>query len=235
VKKALQILKSSCCVGVLIFIALSCNNSNTDPIDVYSYFPVEVGRYQIYQVDETVYSASQKDPTVTSWQEKDEVDKILSSDQNTTTYLVARYKRSSAGDYWQKSSEYTISKSPDRILTNIDNQTIFSFIFPLDPGTTWNGNLYNNQDPQEYHYEDIGSPGSVQSLSFDKTLAVVERYDTSIIDRYVGIKKYALGTGLIQDEQTSFQYCQDTACIGSGKVESGTYKTRKIIESGMNK
>jgi hypothetical protein len=210
----------------------SCDKNETDPVDEYQYYPLGLGQYQIYQVEETTYSAGQSKPVVATWQEKDQVDRISSSDENTTAFIVARYRRNTSADYWQKFKEYTVTRSPDKVLTNIDNQTIFALIFPIDSRIKWNGNQYNNLDAEDFYYQDIHKPANIDNISFDKTLTVVERRDTSIINRYVGIKKYALGTGLISDEQTAYEYCQDEHCIGSETIESGTHKVKKIIEFG---
>ncbi len=221
-----------CLLGAFI---QSCDQSETNPVDSYQYYPLELGRYQIYQVQETIYSAGQKNPVVTTWQEKDEVDRISSNADPVISYIIARYRRNVPTDYWQKLKEFAVTKSPDKILTNIDNQPILSLVFPPNATIRWNGNTYNTLDDQQYRYMDINQPGSVDKLSFENTLTVVERRDTSIIDRYIGIKKYALGAGLILDEQTAYQYCQDDDCIGEGIIESGSYKTRKIIEFGLLK
>ncbi|CAG5007073.1 hypothetical protein DYBT9275_03958 [Dyadobacter sp. CECT 9275] len=220
-------------LGILLTFFQSCENSKTEPLDTYAYYPLEIGRYQIYEVQETVYSSGQKDPVVTTWQEKDEVDRIASSGDNVTTYVVTRYKRNSADSYWLKFKEYTVTKSPDKILTSIDNQTVFSLAFPADSKVKWNGNLYNDGDARNYTYQNIGKPLQLGDLRYNHTLTVLERKDTSIIDRYVGIKTYALATGLILDEQTAFQYCQDDDCIGMDIIESGTYRVKKILETGI--
>jgi hypothetical protein len=237
-----KIIPSRFLASIIAFLMLasilalhSCNQIETDPVDVYQYYPLELGQYQVYQVEETTYSAGQAKPVISSWQEKDQVDRISSTHEHVTAFIIARYRRNTSSDYWQKFKEYTVTKSPDKILTNIDNQTIFAMVFPPDAQIKWNGNQYNNQDEEDFQYRDINQPASIDKLSFDKTLTVVERRDTSIINRYVGIKKYALGAGLILDEQTAYEYCQDDKCIGSQTIESGTHKVKKIIEFGALK
>ncbi|WP_025763177.1 hypothetical protein [Dyadobacter tibetensis] len=207
----------------------SCEKENTAPIDHYAYYPLEIGSSQTYQVDETIYSAGQKDPVIKTWQEKDEVNRITERTEFTTTYIVSRYQRNTPNDYWQKVKEFAITKSPDKLLTNLDNQTIVSLVFPVDPNLRWNGNLYNNQDERKYRYESIHQPLTLGELSFDNSLTVVERRDSSFINKYVGVKKYALGVGLVSDEQINIEYCQDTDCIGDYIIESGSLKTRTIL------
>jgi hypothetical protein len=235
VSKVIQYVQARAFLFLLsasILTLQSCDKTETDPVDEYQYYPLSLGQYQIYQVQETTYSAGQPKHVISTWQEKDQVDRISSSSDNVTAFIVARYKRNTTADYWQKFKEFTVTSSPDKILTNIDNQTVFALIFPIDSKIKWNGNRYNNQDAEDFYYQDIHKPTNVDNLSFDKTITVVERRDTSIINRYVGLKKYAVGAGLILDEQTAYEYCQDDKCIGTETIESGTHRVKKIIEFG---
>lgn len=222
--------------ALTLFFALaviqSCDKNPTEPVDVYNYYPLQIGKYQIYEVKEEIYSSGQKDPTIKSYQEKDEIERMSTDGQGIPTFIFSRSTRNTSADYWQKVKEYSVTSYPDKILTNIDNQTFFSLIFPVDPTINWNGNIYNNLDEENYHYESINKTLQLNSQTFDKTLTVVERKDTSIIDRYIGIKQYGLGIGLISDDQIAYEYCQNDNCIGQKIIESGSHKTRTIIESG---
>jgi hypothetical protein len=213
-------------------LMLACDKDSTEPIDVYNYYPLTIGHYQVYNVTEEVYSSGQKDPVIKKWQEKDEVSRIASDSAGITTFVISRSSRNSSTDYWQKVKEFTIQRFPDKILTNMDNQTVVSLVFPVDTRTRWNGNAYNNLDKQDYYYESINEPAKFGEQSFPNVLTVIERKDTSIINKYVGIKQYGLGVGLVSDDQTAFEFCQNDDCIGSGKIESGYHKSREIIEFG---
>lgn len=219
---------------LLSFLFQSCGDSSTDPINTYDYLPLAVGRYQIYQVSEEVYSSGQSKPVIRSWQEKDEVSRVSTNTSGIPTYTVSRYSRNLATDYWQKIKEYSIEQFPDKLIFNIDNQNTVPLVFPIDSKVIWNGNMYNTLDKEDYHYQDINKPSQLDKLSFDNTLTVVERADTtSVITYSLGLKRYALGVGLIYDEQTAYDYCQATPeCIGQGIVDSGTHKIRGLIEHG---
>ncbi|WP_229254223.1 hypothetical protein [Dyadobacter sp. NIV53] len=216
----------------IVFLLQSCNNDSTEPINVYDYYPLEIGKYQIYSVKVEVYSAGVSAPVTTTYQEKDEIESMSTDAQGISTYIFSRSTRNTSTDYWQKTKNYSVTEYPDKLLTNIDNQTFFSLIFPIDLKVTWNGNIYNNLDSENYHYEDINKPMQIDTLRFDNTLTLVERKDTSIINRYTGTKIYGLGVGLISDDQIAYEYCQADDCIGSETIESGTHKTRTIISYG---
>lgn len=226
------LLKHTTLLAVASAMLFSCDGDDTKPVDPYAYYPLTVGHYVVYDVNQEVYATGQNAPVVTKWQEKDEVDRIASDSAGIVTYVIARSTRSSSADYWQKIKEYTVQKYPNKLLSNIDNQPFVSLTFPIDSRATWNGNVYNNMDKQECYYESVNQPAQINDQSFDNVLTVVERKDTSIINRYITIKQYGAGIGLISDEQTAFELCQNDACIGSGKVESGTHKTRRVIEYG---
>ncbi|WAC11828.1 hypothetical protein [Dyadobacter pollutisoli] len=217
---------------IMTVIGFSCKDSDTDPVDVYEYYPLTVGNYTVYEVKEEIYSSGQAGPVKKTWQEKDEIEKVVSNAEGISTYTFSRSTRNTPADYWQKVKEFTVQKYPDKLLTNIDNQTFFSMAFPVDSRLKWNGNTYNNLEAEDYHYENVNQPVMIGTQSFDRSLTVVERKDTSIINRYIGIKQYGLGVGLISDDQTSFELCQNEDCIGSGKIESGAHKSRKILEFG---
>lgn len=213
-------------------IAFTACDDATEPADPYEYYPLTIGHYVVYDVNQEVYSTGQTAPVVTKWQERDEIDRIASDSAGIVTYIIARSTRNTSADYWQKVKEYAVHKYPDKLLTNIDNQPFLSLTFPIDSRATWNGNSYNSLDEQDCYYEPGVKTVKIGEQSFDNVLTVVERKDTSIINKYVTIKQYGSGIGLISDDQTAFEFCQNDDCIGSGKVESGVHKTRKIIEFG---
>jgi len=214
----------------------SCNKPDVDTVDPNRYGVLKEGNYIIYDVREENYSAGKDEPDVSSWQEKDQILSLSKEGENSTVALVARYKRNNDGDYWAKVKEFRIVRSPDKLLTTIDNESFLSLVFPLDPRISWNGNQYNNRDAEDYRYEDINGTSTIAQQGFGNTLTVVERQDSSIINKYSGIKKYALDIGLVYDDQVSFEYCQTPECLNSDirKVESGYHRTRTVKQFGSN-
>lgn len=221
--------------GILSLFA-SCDKSDADWIDPNRYGALEEGSYIIYDVREESYSAGKNEPDISSWQEKDQIVSLSKESENSTVALVARFKRSNDADYWAKVKEFRIVRSPDKLLTTIDNESFVSLVFPVDPRTSWNGNQYNNRDAEDYRYEDINSSVTIAQQSFGNTLTVIERQDSSIINKYSGIKKYALDIGLVYDAQVSFEYCQTPECLNSDirQVESGYHRTRTVKQFGSN-
>lgn len=220
---------------IIVIHFFSCDKSDTNVqiSDGAGFMPLQVGQYLIYDVRQEIYSAGRDLPETSNWQEKDQVTASETSD-NTTEILVARFRRNSDTGNWVKIKDYRVQRFPDKILTTLDNQTFWSMALPIDGIVTWNGNNYNSLDEEKYHYEGIGTPQKIVDMSFDKTISVVERADSSVINKFLGVKKYALGVGLIFDEQINLQYCQTQECLESDfrKIESGSRVLRTIEQIG---
>lgn len=217
---------------VLSFLQ-SCEKSSDSP-SPYTYIPLEKGQYAIYDVKEENYYAASSSPIVKNYQEKDEIIALLADN----TYLVARYTRTLPVTTWQKQKEFTLQLLPDKLLSTIDNRTYLQMAFPIDSTVTWNGNAYNNLEAEQCQYTQIQTPAQIGSQTFSNTLKVVkDNYFNStpnILSLYRTVRHYALGTGLIYEEENALEYCQETeACIGEEIIDSGFRKTRSIVEYGQ--
>jgi len=227
-------------IPLLAAFTVSCQNENKETVEPTSFYPLSVGQFSVFDVTEIVYSEGQ-DSVTNFWQERDELSKITSATGETATYLVYRSKRKTASDYWQKVKEYTVQQSPDKIVENIDNESIVQLVFPIDLNTKWDAYSYMNLSDNDYRYgykftyQHTKEPIAVSGKTFDKTLKVVERMDTSSIQYKVAGKYYAENIGLIKSEQADFQYLQkDGDLVGDKIIGSGRRVTKKIIDYGIN-
>lgn len=219
----------------------SCEKAE-DSIETFNYYPLEVGLYKVYQVNETVYSAGVKDPVKKSWQEKDEITSVSEDGTGAKIYMISRYSRNTADQSWQKVKIYTAQNDVNKILVNIDNEILMPLIFPYGNGLKWDGYTYfqlPEDDVREntmHEYMDVNKPLTIGSLSFDRTLKVSERDNIdNIIDYNLGYKQYAENVGLIYDEQTDYLYLQEGGTIiGDKIIASGKSTIRQIIEYGKN-
>lgn len=225
-----------------LLVVQSCSDSGTDPIAPYDYYPLSIGQFQIYQVNEEVYSSGTKEPVLKAWQEKDEVTSVNEDSSGTKVYIVSRSTRNTAAQSWQKIKEYSVRHDPDKVIVNLDNEVLMPLVFPYSPQVTWDGYKYfslDDDDPRyntKHRYEDINKPLTVNALNFDKTIKVAERTDTTGVAQFrLGYKQYAAGVGLVTDEQTNFDYLQEGGVfIGDRVIGSGTRRIRKIIEFGIS-
>ncbi|MCF2491177.1 hypothetical protein [Dyadobacter sp. CY347] len=215
---------------------ICCKKSDGPSTNGYEYLPLEVGRFTTYDVSQATYSAGKTVPVVSNWQEKDEVISSSEGSDGSLIFVVARSSRKAESEYWQKVKEYTITRSPDKVLTSIDNVSVFSLAFPVANRIEWNGNSYNNREKQTFRYEDVDKPFDLKDQRFGNTLNVVERKDSSVINKYIGQKRYAQQVGLIFEEQIALEYCQTPDCLENDKqiIESGFSLKKTINQYGNN-
>lgn len=228
---------SICCL-LSVAVISGCNSPEKIPANPYDYFPLELGQYQIYQVSEEVYSSGQKNPIKKKWYEKDEITRLSEDSEGNNSFIVSRSVRYDTTANWQKIKEYSVHSYPEKILVNLDNEILMPLVFPYNPDVEWDCYQHfniNRNDPRAgylFHYEDMDQAVKLDSQDFAKTLKVSERTDTTGQTFFsLGYKKYALGIGLIHDEQTDFVYLQENGnLIGYKTIDSGTSRIRKIID-----
>lgn len=71
--------------------------------------------------------------------------------------------------------------------------------FPVFPGVSWNGNLFNEQATEEFFYQNVDTTVVVRGRGFDNCVVVVQAADTTgfITDRFA-YEIYAPEIGLIK-------------------------------------
>ena len=227
---------------LLIDTLQSCRPKETEPISPYSYFPTVVGQYSIYEITEVVYAAGKKDSVMSIWQEKDEISSVLRNSAGIPTYIISTSTKNKSSGNWQKIKQYTLEMYPDKIIKNLDNESIVPMVFPIDKTLKWDGYMYLNLNSKDnryghtFYYDNVEGPFNNGFKNFENTLKVVERIDTSGLTKYnFASKHYAYGVGLILDQQADFEYSQVNGELSGYKViSSGIRRIKKLIESSKN-
>jgi hypothetical protein len=225
---------------MLALLFASCETNNTEPADPYSYYPLKIGSYRIYEVREDVYSAGNQTPVSTLWYEKEEVKRLKKDTAGRKEYIISTSVRFKPSEYWTKKKEHVATIFPDKITLHADNEILNLLVFPYSDNVEWDGFRYfniNNNDPRAgylFRYEAMDRSFELDTLHFKRTFKVSERVDTTgpVIYR-LGYKYYASGVGLVLDNQTDFDYLQkDGELVGYKVIGSGRRRIRKVIGYG---
>lgn len=227
---------------LLIGFLLSCHNNETEPVNPYSYFPVALSQYSIYDIAEVTYSAGQKDSIMLSWQEKDEIISVSTSSSGISTYTISTSTKNKTTGNWQKVKQYILEMYPDKIIQNLNNESIIPIVFPIDKNLKWDGYMYlnlnstDNRYGHKFYYDNVEGSFNNGLKDFKKTLKVVERIDTSGLIKYnFASKHYAQDVGLILDQQADFEYLQVNGELSGYKViSSGKRRIKRLVESSKN-
>lgn len=197
------------------------------------YFPIEVGNYFVYDVEETKYSPidGQEDFLYQS--------KILVTDsfQNNTggiTYVIQRANKKVGESQFEYQETWSVRIEPAQVVVSEGNTSFVKLAFPLSAGRKWNGNALNTLGGEEscgdgatfscdiYEIGDIGFQFDLNGDLLNETVEVIQNNNTDLIVKQdVRKEVYVRNIGLVYKESTILEYCTVGACIGQQQIEQG--------------
>ncbi|MBI1286415.1 MAG: hypothetical protein GC178_02445 [Flavobacteriales bacterium] len=203
-----------------------CYREDTElPFIGYEYFPTELGKYVEYKVDSTW----QDDPIgPTAFAEahyllRELNESYFTDDEGRQAIRVERYSRSTPQGDWGIKDVWFKVRTPKVAEQNEENVVFIKQNFPIVSGKSWDGNSKNtlqtleeayNQlnipEVWEYSYENINEPYTINGLTFDSTVTVVQ-YDRPAIFGLNLIAKevYAKNIGMIHKQLNVFDVQQN--------------------------
>ncbi|NJN77300.1 MAG: hypothetical protein HC803_02390 [Saprospiraceae bacterium] len=213
----------------LLFLA-SCDKT-TENLNIdygYDYYPVELGKYIIYDVDSISYDPSNTVTNIdtTSYQVKEEIVDTTLDNEGRTTYIIHYSTRNGNSGAWTLENVYTTVKDVQWAERTEENLRFVKFIFPQKVGDTWDGNrnfvsegifvtvrgetleLFKNWSSAII---DKGNSTTIGALTFDDVITVHHADDENFIEKRFVEEKYARTVGLV--EKTIM--ILDTQCDGN--------------------
>ncbi len=179
------------------------------------YFPIEVGKSWVYQLDSIIYDPEPGEIVVDtiSYELKLEVVDTLIDLQNEKIYKLERYTRQSDTLPWTINDVWYVKMDENQVVVNEENLNFIKLVFPVREGQSWDGNalLHDRQVEveireetldlfklwSEYYYRSVGKPERIGERDYDE-VATIEQVDrTIIIEKRLSVEKYARGVGLV--------------------------------------
>ena len=213
VKKVLVLL-------LLITAFVSCKKDN-EPVNFhYGYFPVDQGRYVIYQVHEENIDVNVNQYDVSDYYLKAIIGDTIIDNQGRIVNRYERYVSNSVSGPWTLKDIWTTIIESNRAELVEENNRMIKMVFAPTKFKEWNMNAYNVLDPLDCYYRDIHKSFALNGISFDSTVVVEqEEYTTSKIDYRRKYEVYAKNVGMIQkyfkDQTNVFG---DTSNVIKGKT-----------------
>ena len=191
---------------IVVSGSFSCKKDKDEAPDMgYNYFPNQVGKYVIYDVDSFYYNDFNIPLTIDTFkfQLKEKIQSTYLDNQNRTTLRLERYVR-----YYNDSVPYS---SLPWILRDVwaanltattaekveENDRYIKLTFPVKLEKEWNGNAQNVYGEQTYSYEFVNVARTIGGTAFDSVLQVTQKDESSLVDVAYFIEKYAKRTGMV--------------------------------------
>ncbi|KAA3438107.1 hypothetical protein [Rufibacter hautae] len=232
---------------ILLFVVLltsllsSCgDNEITRDLDRmgYQYYPLEVGRFWVFNVTENEYSRNQITKT-TTFQTRELIKDITTDQTGREWFRVEVSRRNSPDGSWTVNGVKLISLSSSdlRILEN--NQTTVHMVFPVKEGYSFVSNAFKNEDhedPVYFTYTNLGKAFLENSQTYENTLTLVQAESKTFIELEKRNEVLALGVGPVSRTNKDYTYCEDssgaTCPYGEDYIITGSDRVETLESSG---
>ena len=112
----------------------------------YDYYPIEEGKYRIYQVDSIVYNAFICQTLTNSYQIKEVTGNVIIDGEGEKAYAVKRYKRLNGNAPWKLEEVWTEKIQQQQLQRIENNQRWVKMVFPIQEQQMWDGLSYIKSD-----------------------------------------------------------------------------------------
>lgn len=205
-----------CLIFFLIALGLfSCKKDKSTAPDMgYNYFPDQVGKYVIYDVDSFFYDGNI--PTLNynntfftakidtfKFQVKEKIQSIYYDNQNRPTIRLERYRKyyNSVTPYsalpWVLTDIWAENKTPTTMEKVEENVRYVRLIFPAKTDRFWDANIQNTEDEKKFDYQFVDQSRTIGSIQFDSVLQTVYDAGVILIKREYRTEKYARNVGMV--------------------------------------
>ncbi|MBX0334945.1 hypothetical protein K3G39_17035 [Pontibacter sp. HSC-14F20] len=239
--------------ALLLLVVLSafvagCESKYKDPDPQamgYDYYPLEIGQYRVYEVEETFYFG--ETPSNRNYQLRERVDTSFIDQTGQEVYKIIRSTRPNATVSWLDDSVMTVAKNEQMVILTKDNTRYIKLVFPVKNALEFVGDLYNVRQASDntkgkvrdskevYTYENVGSSYDLGGQVYPTTATVVQTFhtdETKLDNRY---EVYAEGIGMIHRvfDRIDYESCQGgSGCIDGSKIKNGHAREEILIEHG---
>ncbi|HEV8514155.1 MAG TPA: hypothetical protein VGQ59_12800 [Cyclobacteriaceae bacterium] len=222
---------------VFIFL-VGCSSSDAPKISDQSYYPLRVGNFWVYQVNETNILrlvCNGNGGTPSSYQLKELITDSIKNSEGGYTFTIHRYTRPDSTKSWTDLDTWTTRVNSNQVIVNESNIPYVKFIFPLVEKTVWNINSYNSQ---EATYDTLKNLRQSFTLANGKKMqnTFTARRDNGefIISHLKEVEVYAASIGLIYKESEELNYFNNTndPCYGQQVAKNGSIYIQSLISYG---
>lgn len=235
------------CITLCVFH--SCSEEKTIELDEsiygYHYFPLDIGKYWVYQIDSTIVDDAGSTILKTTSYVREEIESMYINENGVEEYRIERsYSKDLNGEYivtdaWKAERNDSYASKTE------ENLRFIKLIFPIVKDADWSGNHFDEltridiageriwvyKDWGNYRIESRGKTIEVKGETYENVVEVLQSDFESDIERRYSKESYAPNVGLVKKEMIIL----DTQCICPDdswfdKAEAGFILTQSLVE-----
>ena len=164
----------------------------------YEYFPLEVGQWSEYEVEEVFHTALSID-TSRYWL-KEVITESFEDLGGRTSYRIERFWKTNMQDEYTIKDVWYANRTQNSAERIEENVRFVRLIFPLSLEKEWDGNLFNVHEEWNHEVDSLHVPLTLNNLVFD-SVAYISQYDNvNPFQNQVASEIYAKNVGLIKKD-----------------------------------
>ena len=210
----------------------SCNETKEVGPDTlgFEYYPLNIGEYRVYDVEEIRYLVTGFDTT--NYQLRETIFDTIKS-ANRITYLLRRDIRPDAMSSWESDSVWSVARTENYLSITENNIPLIKLTFPVTLGRTWDGNSLNTNTTLTYYYQALTS-ALIDTVSLDDHIRVIiEDVEENVTGVDLRSEVYVNGVGLVEKDYLTQKKCTSSDCGAElGDVIGGRSLKQTLIEIG---
>ena len=189
-------------IGIFFVIGYSCKKDSYDKTNTielgYDYYPLEKGKYVIYNVDSISIDAVSAKYDTTHCQLKEVLsDTIFSEDRTVLRYKIERFVRRDSNQIWEIKNVWQILQSKTCLIRIEENIPLVKQVYPMIIGQTWNINQYDTLPEKINTLKSFDIKDTINGKIFEKTAQTVQLDFSSYYQKQYETEKYVRGIGLV--------------------------------------
>ena len=209
----MQKLISFAVVALVMLVVVTCKKSSIEPAPIdKSYYPLQTGKYIIYDVDSITMSNFFDTTDTAHYQVMEEVDVPYTEASGDTAYRIIRSRREDPGQAWTITDIWSANLTEHTAEKVEENLRFIKLDFPVLLNKSWNGNSYIETDSPvaylsdwEYRYTEVDVPLAIGVLSFDSVVTVTQYDDENAIQKMLYVERYAKHVGMVYKEEQNYE------------------------------
>jgi len=203
-------------ISLIFTLFAACSKSTFEETNLemgYEYFPLEIGKYKIYQVDSVIYDTTGSGVTITnstSFIQEKTVDTLLDN-IGRVNYKIERFWRKAANEPWQLQDVWLTNRTDQTAERVEENLRFIKMVFPLTAGRSWDGNVFIDKTSNisvagetieifknwQYEIVSVGEMATVGDTTYDEVAEIIQADSENFIELRSSREQYAKGLGLI--------------------------------------
>ncbi len=211
---------------LVAFAACTEEKETLNTPDNYDYFPLEVGKYWVYEVDSIVFQNQTRRDSSKSWIKEQIVDCIIDN-VGDTVYRVDQYERKNPTQPWQIRRVVSLSRNATRAIRTEYNIPLIKMVFPLHRRGEWSSTTLI--DPLSLKILVVG--GDIYPFNYWESRAKIEKIDEPLVlDKLQFSATTTVTYAKRENLTTNFRFAQEVYAKGIGLVK----KDWQILDGTCN-